>query len=196
MQDFLRNRAATLRIIAIYAIVGFLWIYGSDTVLGWLVHDSQVMVKIAIYKGSMYIILTSLLLYFLINRYNKRLATSEQTLKENTRYLRAILETEPECVKLLDSECNLLMMNRAGLDMMQADSLDQVKGHCICPIITEPYKSAFMELNRQVFQGIPGTLEFEIIGLKGKSVRLETRAVPFYNAQIQVRSATASGGLV
>ena len=188
MQDFLRNRAATLRIIAIYAIVGFLWIYGSDTVLGWLVHDSLVMVKIAIYKGSMFIILTSLLLYFLINRYNERLATSERTLKENTRYLSAILETEPDCVKLLDSECNLLMMNRAGLDMIQADSLDQVKGHCVCPIITEPYRNAFMELTRQVFQGIPGTLEFETIGLKGRPVWLETRAVPFYNDKNEVVS--------
>ena len=188
MNEFLSYRAATLRIIAIYALAGLLWIYGSDTALGWFVHDPHMIVKIAIYKGSMFIVLTSLLLYFLINRFNRRLASSEQALKESSNYLQTILDTEPECVKLLDAECNLLMMNRAGLNMIDADSLEQLKGQCVLPLIAGSSREAFVALGKQVFQGIPGALEFEIIGLKGRHVWLETHAVPFYNERGEIVS--------
>ena len=50
MSTLLRNRLVTLRIVGIYALVGFLWVYASDTALGWLVHDQQTIVKIAIYN--------------------------------------------------------------------------------------------------------------------------------------------------
>jgi diguanylate cyclase (GGDEF)-like protein/PAS domain S-box-containing protein len=93
VNDLLKKRSATLRIVGIYALVGCLWIYTSDTVLGWLVQEPHIMVKIAIYKGSFYIILTSLLLYFLINRYSKNLAASEQALHDQVR---SLLESEAE----------------------------------------------------------------------------------------------------
>ncbi len=103
----------------------------------------------------------------------------EVALVNSERFLQAIIDTEPECIKLLDVDGNLLMMNRAGLAMIEADSFEQVQGQCVCPLITEPYRDAFTALTRQVFQGIPGSLEFETIGLKGRHVWLETHAVPF-----------------
>jgi PAS domain S-box-containing protein len=93
MNDFLGKRQATLRIVGIYALVGCLWIYTSDTVLGWLVKDPHIMVHIAIYKGSLFIVLTSLLLYFLVSRYNRNLAASEQALKDQ---LKSLQESETE----------------------------------------------------------------------------------------------------
>ncbi len=93
MNDFLKKCSGTLRIVGIYALVGCLWVYTSDTVLGWFVQDPNIMVKIAIFKGSFYIIFTSLLLYFLINRFNRSLAVSEQALKDQVKTL---LESEAE----------------------------------------------------------------------------------------------------
>ncbi len=87
MNYFLKDRLPTLRIVGIYAVVGFLWIYTSDTVLGWFVSDQQTMVKIAIYKGSFFIISTSLLLYLLVNRYRNKLAVSEHALKDQVKSL-------------------------------------------------------------------------------------------------------------
>jgi PAS domain S-box-containing protein len=77
MNDVVNKRSATIRIVGIYALVGFLWIFTSDTILSWLVHNQQIMVKIAIFKGSAYIIFTSLLLYVLLSRYNCRVTKSE-----------------------------------------------------------------------------------------------------------------------
>ena len=115
-----------------------------------------------------------------------KLVQRGEALASSERFLKAIIDTEPECIKMLDADGNLLMMNRAGLEMIQADSFEQVKGTCICPLVTSPYKDAFFALVRQVFQGIPGTLEFETIGLKGRHVWLETHAVPFCNEQEEI----------
>ena len=93
MNDFLSKRSGILRIVGIYALVGCLWIYTSDTLLGWFVQDPHIMVNIAIYKGSAFIILTSLLLYFLVSRYNRNLADSEQVLKDQVKSLQ---ESESE----------------------------------------------------------------------------------------------------
>lgn len=106
---------------------------------------------------------------------------AEEALASSERFLKTVIDSEPECIKLLDSECNLLMMNPAGLEMIQADSLEQVKGQCMCPLITEPYRNDFIALTKQVFQGRPGSLEFETVGLKGRHIWLETHAVPFRN---------------
>lgn len=181
MNGFFKKRSATLRIVGIYALVSLFWIYTSDRLLGWIVPDPQMMVNVAIYKGSFFIILTSSLLYFLMGRYNRNLADSEHALKTNEIYLRTILDTEPDCVKLLDADCNLLMMNRAGLEMIEAESLEQVKGHCMCPLLIESYRDTFSALIKQVFMGIPGTLAYEFIGLKGRRSWFETHAVPFRN---------------
>jgi PAS domain S-box-containing protein len=105
----------------------------------------------------------------------------EERLASSERFLQAIIDTEPECIKMLDIDSNLLMINQAGLEMIEADSFEQVKGHCMCPLITDPYKEAFISLTRKVFQGISAILEFEAIGLKGRHIWLETHAVPFCN---------------
>ncbi len=110
----------------------------------------------------------------------------EDALASSERFLKTIIDTEPECIKMLDIDGNLLMMNRSGLEMIDADSLEQVKGQSVCPLITDPFRDAFIALTKQVFQGIPGTLEFETIGLKGRHVWLETHAVPFYNERGEI----------
>lgn len=108
---------------------------------------------------------------------------AEDALANSERFLSSIIATEPECIKMLDIDCNLLMMNPAGLNMIDADSFEQVKGQCVAPLVTEPYRNDFISLTKQVFQGSSGSLEFEVIGLKGRRVWLETHAVPFRNDQ-------------
>ncbi len=105
----------------------------------------------------------------------------EEAYARSERFLNTVIDTEPECIKMLDENGNLLMMNRAGLEMIQADSFEQVKGNCMCHLVTGPYKADFMALTKRVFQGMSETLEFETVGLKGRHIWLETHAVPFRN---------------
>ncbi len=112
----------------------------------------------------------------------------EKALAESENYLRTIIEAEPECVKLLDINSLLEEINPAGLAMIEADNLQQVKGKSVLGIICEPYKKAFQRLNKDVFKGISGILQFEIIGLKGTHRWLETHAVPLKSADGKIIS--------
>ncbi len=102
----------------------------------------------------------------------------EAQLTEKQIYLSTIVETEPECVKLLDLDGRLLQMNRAGLDMIEADNIDQVRGHPVVNIVSSKHRAAFFALNERVGRGESGSLEFMIEGLKGSHRWLETHAVP------------------
>ncbi|MEI6306430.1 MAG: cache domain-containing protein, partial [Deltaproteobacteria bacterium] len=106
---------------------------------------------------------------------------AEERLLANERFLQTIIETEPECIKMVDIEGNLLMMNRAGLDMIDAESFEQVKGQNVIPMVTPEYRSAFLQLAVNAFAGKSGSLQFEAVGLKGRHVWLESYAVPYRN---------------
>jgi PAS domain S-box-containing protein len=80
-------------------------------------------------------------------------------------------------------------MNRAGLDMIQASSLDQVQGGCVYPMVADEHREPFKALVRDVFQGKSGTLEFRMTGLKGRSCWLYTQTVPLRNDRGEIISA-------
>jgi two-component system sensor histidine kinase UhpB len=102
--------------------------------------------------------------------------------------LRTIIDSEPDCVKQVDAEGRLLDMNPAGLAMIQAESIEQVRGLEIAQVVAPEYRAAFNDLHRSVFAGSSGTLEFEIIGLKGKRSWLATHAVPLRDASGTIRA--------
>ena len=100
-------------------------------------------------------------------------------LREAQQRLRAIIETEPECVKLLDAGGRLLEMNGAGLRMIEAASFEEVAGRSVYPFIVEKDREAFRRLTERVCDGERGTLEFELVGLRGTRRWMQTHAVPF-----------------
>ena len=103
--------------------------------------------------------------------------------------LRTIIASDPDCVKQLDAEGRLLDMNPAGLAMIQAESIEQVRGLEIAQVIAPEHRAAFNDLHRRVFAGGSGTLEFEIIGLKGQRRWLTTHAVPLRDASGTIHAA-------
>jgi PAS domain S-box-containing protein len=114
---------------------------------------------------------------------------AEDALQKSEHFLRTIIETEPECVKLLARDGTVLKMNRAGLAMIEADSFDQVKGQPILALISQDHRQAFERLNQEVFQGKSGTLEFRVTGLKGRGLWLETHAVPLLSERGEIIAA-------
>ncbi|MEO6392277.1 MAG: PAS domain S-box protein [Pyrinomonadaceae bacterium] len=120
------------------------------------------------------------------NRRERKKAEASHRASEER--LRAIYEAEPECVKLLGNKGELLDMNPAGLAMIGADSLEQVRGKSILHVIMPEYRKAFSALNRKVFKGESGTMEFEIVDLKGEQRWLVTHATPLLNDQGEVEA--------
>jgi PAS domain S-box-containing protein len=85
---------------------------------------------------------------------------AEVSLAQSERRLRTIVETEPECVAVLGTDGSLLDMNPAGLAMIEADSLEQVRGEPLDRIVVPEHREAFGTLTEKVSSGESGTLEF------------------------------------
>lgn len=101
---------------------------------------------------------------------------SDAKLRDSEAWLRAIVETTPECVKLVAQDGSLNHMNAAGMRMMECDT--EVIGKSIIDMIAPEYRDEWMKRHERVCAGASLTWEFDIIGLKGTRRRMETHAVP------------------
>lgn len=105
----------------------------------------------------------------------------EVTIKENEqskqRY-KSIIQSEPECVKVVDPRGKLVEMNAAGLGMLEADSLEAAQAMGLSDFLIPEGRAAFFDLHSKVMNGENGILEFEVKGLKGTRRWLETHATP------------------
>ncbi len=100
--------------------------------------------------------------------------------------LYTIIETEPECVKLIDRSARLLRMNQAGLNMLQAEHIEQVVGHPVFGVLLPEYRQRFAESVQRVFEGCADNLEFEIEGLKGRRLWVNMHATPLRDTRGRV----------
>lgn len=69
----------------------------------------------------------------------RRIQTRGQRATE--RYLRAIIQTEPECVTIVSPDGTLLDMNPAGLRMIEADSLAEVQGLPVSQLLLPEHRA-------------------------------------------------------
>jgi PAS domain S-box-containing protein len=92
--------------------------------------------------------------------------------------MQTIIDTEPECIKIVDAEGRLSFMNPAGLAMIEADSLAQVKDQPVLGVIAPEFREDYAKLHQRVLNGEPAQMQYQVIGLKGGRRWLETHAVP------------------
>ncbi len=127
----------------------------------------------------------SLLIYLLL----KSAEDSHHRLAKSEQWFRAIFDSEPECVKLLKRDGTLQDMNAAGLALVEVDSLDDVLGQCIYPVVAPEHRAAFVDANEAVFSGESAVLQFEIIGFRGTRRWMESHNVPLRNSAGDITAA-------
>lgn len=121
----------------------------------------------------------------------RTLLLQKTQLQESELHLHTIIENEPECIKIMNSQGRLIQMNPAGLAMIEADSFSQVAGKSLSELVTPEYRTAFAKLYKNVLDGESKHLEFEIQGLKGGHRWLETHAVPMHqNNEVVILAVT------
>ncbi|MFA6961830.1 MAG: PAS domain S-box protein [Opitutaceae bacterium] len=113
---------------------------------------------------------------------------AEEALRASEHRLRAIIEAEPECVTVMAGDGRVLEVNRAGLEMLEADSLADVQRNDSMEFIVPEHRPAFGDLLRRVMSGESGLLEFEITGLKGRRRWLEMHATPLRDSGGRIQS--------
>ncbi|SNB47271.1 ATP-binding protein [Geobacter sp. DSM 9736] len=77
-----RTTAAPLKITLIFLIAGCAWILLSDLILSTLVRDPALVVRLSIYKGWLFMVVTAAYLYWLVYRYMAAILRSEQRLMQ------------------------------------------------------------------------------------------------------------------
>lgn len=106
---------------------------------------------------------------------------AEETIRASESQLRAIIDNEPECVKTVSAGGLLLEMNPAGLKMIEAESVAQIRGCPVSDLIHPEDRARFAELHRRAVAGETGQLQFRLIGLKGRERWVDTHSVGLRN---------------
>lgn len=109
---------------------------------------------------------------------DKARQAAEEALQKSQKHLLAIIENEPECVKLVGPNGQLLDMNPAGLAMLEVDTLEEAQSHKLTDYVLPEWRAPFITLLKKVMNGENALLEFKIQGLKGTQRWLETHATP------------------
>jgi PAS domain S-box-containing protein len=97
---------------------------------------------------------------------------------EANEQFRTIIETTPECVKIVAPDGTLLFMNPPGLAMIGASADETITGKSVYDIVAPEHRDRYREFHEKVCRGVKGSLEFDIVGLKGARRNLETHAAP------------------
>ncbi len=99
-----------IKTIIIYLVFGILWILFSDNILNALVKDQIILEKLQTVKGLFYILITTLLLYFLIKKYTEKIKDSiikkqiiEKHLDLFTRYANDVILLVNDKGKILEA---------------------------------------------------------------------------------------------
>ena len=79
------------KLTAIYLITGVVWILFSDKLLLFFIKDSTVLTELQTYKGWVYVIITSCLLYVVLKIHLVKIYKAEQKAKESDRLKSAFL---------------------------------------------------------------------------------------------------------
>ena len=103
---------------------------------------------------------------------------SAVALRASEARLRAIIESEPECVKLVSVDGCLLEMNGAGLRMIEAEDVAQVLGKQVLGLVHAADREAFLGLHLRACAGESGVLEFRIVGLRGRERWVDMHSTP------------------
>lgn len=87
-----KSRYQCIRICLIYMVIGFLWVYFSDKIANKLVSNNSILLIVSTYKGWLFVIITSSILYLLISDLLKKVYSTEKKLNESYEELSQVNE--------------------------------------------------------------------------------------------------------
>lgn len=107
-------KSTTLFITITYLVFGLLWIAISGEIVLYFTKGLDLSPRLEIYKGFLFILLTSLLLYITINRREKQREKLEAEIAASEMKYRTIVETTHELIWSTDKNNNISFVNNAS----------------------------------------------------------------------------------
>jgi PAS domain S-box-containing protein len=142
-----------LRIVFLYALVSLLWIFGT----GLLIHKTynpgeQLIAEIV--KGSLFVIITGILMFLLINREISKLNRINQSLKESqNRYWNLFME-HPSALYYVEKNTGIIHDCNENASRYFGYKRNEVIGHNVSDFLILSYKDILNEILKQEDQNL------------------------------------------
>ena len=206
------------KIALVYALVGAGWILFSDELLVYLVHDPFHIKQISIYKGSLYVVATAIMLYLLIKSHMTLLVKSEAKIKERNRDLAStedelrrqireqkktasqldsanqrlstLFNASPLAIVALDTDGRVTKWNRAA-ELMFGWMADEIKGEHY-PLVPEEDLVEEKHFLEKTLQGeVLNDIEVRRKNKDGTLLDVSLSTAPLYDAQDNITGIMA-----
>ncbi|GAB4546206.1 MAG: hypothetical protein Fur002_21050 [Anaerolineales bacterium] len=115
------ERREIYKIVVVYLVVGFLWIFLSDQAAAQLAKDHSLFVRLNTYKGWAFVSATGALLFWLIHIYTKKITedterlrrsiAKRETMQEQLNLLAQTVEQSPASIVVTDVDGNIEYVN-------------------------------------------------------------------------------------
>ena len=113
-------------IAGIYAVFGFAWVFFSDRVLAILIPDAAALTRFQTLKGTVYVLVTALLVYLLVRSALRRRARAENDLRESEARFRTIFDGVTDAIFVHDAETGAVVDVNAKTTEMFGFSRDEI----------------------------------------------------------------------
>lgn len=87
-----------------YLIFGLLWILFSDKLLDLFITDVELLTKFQTYKGALFILVTSVFLYYFVKTHMRSLRIAEAKLIESESHYKTLFNDNHSIILLLNSD--------------------------------------------------------------------------------------------
>lgn len=147
----MKNKQEISLIVGVYAAIATIWILFSDTVLNWFLHDPDTIMKYSIFKGLFFIVVTSVLLFFLINRLKKRIDISTKALRKREENYRLLVENQTDMIVKVNLEGQFLFVSPSYCTTFGMEE-EQLLGKTFMPLVHEEDQESTAKAMEALFQ--------------------------------------------
>ncbi|MGD9950010.1 MAG: PAS domain S-box protein [Desulfobulbus sp.] len=175
-------RREIFKIVIIYAVFGALWIYLSDRIVGWIIHDPEVITQFSMLKGWAFIGITSLLLYLLIVHFTKKIRQSAIALHESEARLKFLVDHSSDSFVIVNADGSQRYVSPGAekitgfpVSELEGKSLDTILHPDDMPLIRAAWNEAIENPQKTV------TVQYRHVHKNGGWVYSEAVAQSFFD---------------
>ncbi len=191
LSELLQTSKFEYKITLTYLIFGFLWILFSDKVLDTLVTDDSLLTQFQTYKGSFFILVTALFLFFFAKRHMQTLRNAEthqqlaeDALRKSEERLRDILFSTADWVWEINENGVYTYSSIKGNELFETSQEDIIGKTPFHFMPAEEAESVGKTFNELVEKRVPiRNLENWNIAKNGRKICLLTNGMPIFDAK-------------
>lgn len=143
------ERPHILRIVGIYVLFAAAWILLSDKALEAFFDDPTQMTVVSIAKGWVFVAVTALLLYTLMQHAWHRTSSARSERQQTLQLLEAIANSSDDAIFAKDLEGRYLLINRAASRFI-GQSAEAVQGHDDRAFFPPEQAAQLMDIDRRI----------------------------------------------